>query len=86
MFPTNFNEAIKSGYAPYIMESFGRDDLVSTKTAKINAIINDFISYHRKGYNINEDRIQEKIFSKHPVSLSERDYYYIKRQVERILR
>jgi len=86
MFPTNFNDAIKSGYAPYIMESFGRDDLVSTKTAKINAIINDFVKYHKDGYDINEGRIQAKIFGNHPVSLSERDYYYIKRQVERMLR
>lgn len=85
MFPTNFNEAVKSGFAPYIMESFGRDDLVSTKTAKINAIIKDFVKYHKNGYDINSDLIQEKIFKNHATQLSERDYYYIKREVERLL-
>ena len=42
MFPTNFHEAVNSGFAMYLFESAGRDDLVSTRTAKINSSIKDF--------------------------------------------
>ena len=42
MFPTNFHEAVNSGFAMYAAEAAGRDDLITTRTAKINASIKDF--------------------------------------------
>lgn len=54
MFPRNFNEAVNSGFVPYILEANGRDDLISTRTARINAAIKDFKSLVRQGYNPNE--------------------------------
>ena len=53
MLPKNFDEAVKSGFVPYILEANGRDDLVSSRTAKINASIKDFKSLVRQGKNPN---------------------------------
>lgn len=54
MFPTNFHEAVNSGFAMYLFESAGRDDLVSTRTAKINASIKDFKYLVKQGKNPND--------------------------------
>lgn len=54
MIPTNFNDAVRSGFAPYMAESLGYDNLVTTRTAKINAIIKDFKYLVRQGKNPNE--------------------------------
>ena len=53
-FPRNFNDAVKSGFVPYMLEASGRDDLISTRTAKINAIIKDFKYIVSQGGNPNE--------------------------------
>lgn len=53
MFPTNFHEAVNSGFAMYLFESAGRDDLVSSRTAKINASIKDFKYLVKQGKNPN---------------------------------
>ena len=53
MFPTNFHEAVNSGFAMYIAEAAGRDDLVSTRTAKINSAIKDFKYLVKQGKNPN---------------------------------
>lgn len=54
MFPTNFHEAVNSGFAMYIAEAAGRDDLVSTRTAKINSSIKDFKYLVKQGKNPND--------------------------------
>lgn len=54
MFPTNFHEAVNSGFAMYLFESAGRDDLVSTRTAKINSSIKDFKYLVKQGKNPND--------------------------------
>ena len=54
MFPTNFHEAVNSGFAMYIAEAAGRDDLVSTRTAKINSAIKDFKYLVKQGKNPND--------------------------------
>lgn len=54
MFPTNFHEAVNSGFAMYLFESAGRDDLVSSRTAKINASIKDFKYLVKQGKNPND--------------------------------
>jgi len=37
----NFNEMVNSGYFCYMAEAEGLDDLVSTRTAKANAVIRE---------------------------------------------
>lgn len=67
----------------YMMETYGMDSLVTTKTARINAAINDFVSYAERGYDIND--MQELILSRHNLdltSLSAKDKARIKREVE----
>ena len=54
MFPTNFHEAVNSGFAMYAAEAAGRDDLITTRTAKINASIKDFKYLVKQGKNPND--------------------------------
>ena len=71
-------------YGLYMMESAGMDDMVTTKEARINASIKDFVTYAREDYDIND--IQEIILARHGLSLdtlSARDKARIKREVER---
>lgn len=53
-----FGEMVKSGYFMYMAEASGMDNLVSTRTAKINAVIKDFKSLVSRGVNPN-DYIEE---------------------------
>ncbi len=50
MIPTTFDEAVKTGFVPYMVEA--------KRTSLINYIIKDFKSLVRKGYNPN-DYIEE---------------------------
>ena len=68
MFPRNFNEAVKSGFVPYILEANGRDDLCTVRTAKINAIIKDFKYLVRNHVDINDDSVQLQVFARHNLS------------------
>lgn len=49
-----FKDMVDSGYFMYMAESCGYDNLVNTKTARINAAIKDFQKLYRNGYNPNE--------------------------------
>lgn len=49
-----FKEMVDSGYFMYMAEAGGYDNLVNTKTARINAAIKDFQKLYRDGYNPNE--------------------------------
>lgn len=49
-----FNDMVKSGYFMYMAEANGYDGLVSTRAAKINAVIRDFKSLVRQGKNPND--------------------------------
>ncbi len=74
-------------YGLYMMEATGMDNMVTTKTARINASINDFVSLAQRGYDIND--IQEAVFDKHNLSLDDlsvADKARIKREVERRFR
>lgn len=71
-------------YGLYMMEAEGLDNMVTTKEARINASIKDFVTLARRGKDINE--IQETVFSRHGLSLnnlSTKDKARIKREVER---
>ena len=52
MIPTNFQEAVDTGFLPYMIEA--------KRTSVINNIIKDFKSLVRKGYDPN-DYIEEVI-------------------------
>lgn len=49
-----FKDMVKSGYFMYMAEADGYDNLVNTKTARINAAIKDFQKLYRDGYDPNE--------------------------------
>ena len=49
-----FKEMVDSGYFMYMAEAEGFDNLVNTKTARINAAIKDFQKLYRDGYDPNE--------------------------------
>ena len=49
-----FKDMVKSGYFMYMAEAEGCDNLVNTKTARINAAIKDFQKLYRDGYDPNE--------------------------------
>lgn len=49
-----FREMVDSGYFMYMAEAEGYDDLVDTRTAKINASIKDFKYIKEYGGNPNE--------------------------------
>lgn len=53
MFPKNLNDAIKTGFLPYILEANGNYNLCNTRTAAVNAIIKDFKYLVECGYNPN---------------------------------
>lgn len=61
-----FNDAVKSGFVPYILETNGRDDLIDTRTAKINSSIKDFKSLVRQGENPND--YIDSVLAKHGLS------------------
>ncbi len=48
-----FKEMVDSGYFMYMAEAGGYDSVVSTRAAKINAIIKDFKNIVRQGKNPN---------------------------------
>ena len=50
----NFNNMVKSGYFMYMAEAEGHDELVNTRTAKINAAIKDFKYIVKQGENPND--------------------------------
>ena len=49
-----FKDMVDSGYFMYMAEAEGHDELVSTRTAKINASIKDFKDIVRQGGNPND--------------------------------
>ena len=48
-----FKNMVDSGYFMYMAEAEGKDSLVNTRTARINAAIKDFKSLVRQGKNPN---------------------------------
>ena len=71
-------------YFLYMAEAEGVDNIVSTRTAKINAVIKDFINAAENGYDINKSEIQDDIFDKHNLNnLSSEEFDYIKEAVEK---
>lgn len=70
----------------WMAEASGADYWVNTDVAKINASINDFITYYKDGYDINDKEVQDWILRNHGLSLnsiSDRQMNYIAQQVEK---
>ena len=70
----------------FYCEAEGVDSWVTTDTARLNASVNDFITYHYNGYDINDADVQDIILRKHNLSLNSiPDSYktYLAQEVER---
>ena len=75
---------MKLDYFLYMAEASGMDNLVTTRTARINAAIKDFIMMAKAGYNINDDDIQAAILGDYEIGdITEKEADYIARKVER---
>lgn len=75
----NFYDAVNSGFVPFILEAEGRDDLISTRDAKINASIKDFKYIKENGGNPNE--YIHEVLTKHGLS----QMYLTDAECERIM-
>lgn len=65
-------------------EANGMDNLVTTRTARINAVINDLKEYIKQGKDINDTVLQENICSQHGLSLNDLTQKEI-RYIEKII-
>lgn len=71
-------------YFLYMAEKEGHDELISTRTARINAAIEDFILMAKNGYNINNNDIQAAILNDHNINnITIKETNYIAREVEK---
>ena len=71
-------------YFLYMAEKEGHDELISTRAARINAAIEDFILIAKNGYNINNDDIQAAILSDHNIgNITRKEAEYIAKEVEK---
>lgn len=79
-----FTRMIQTGYFPYMAEASGHDELVSTRTAKINAVIKDFKSLIDK--RVDPNLYKYEILASHGLSeqlLTDAECAKIKREVEK---
>lgn len=75
-------------YFLYMAEAEGMTGIVNTRTARINAVINDFIKAANMGDNINDMKVQNAIFAKNNIdieTLTEKEKHEIASRVERTL-
>lgn len=80
----NFNDMIDSGYFGFMAEAEGHDELISTRTAKINAAINEFVDYKYRGYDIND--MLDTVLNRHGLTydnLSDTECARIQEEVNR---
>lgn len=69
----------------FMAEANGMDNLVTTRTAKTNAIINDFKKYIKQGKDINDTMLQENICRQHGLSLNDltqKEISYIEKKLQ----
>lgn len=79
-----FTRMIQTGYFPYMAEAEGHDELISTRTAKINAVIKDFKSLIDK--RVDPNLYKYEILASHGLSeqlLTDAECTKIKREVEK---
>lgn len=79
-----FTRMIQTGYFPYMAEAEGHDELISTRTAKINAVIKDFKSLIDK--RVDPNLYKYEILASHGLSeqlLTDAECAKIKREVEK---
>lgn len=74
-----FKEMVDSGYFMYMAETEGYDDLVDTRTARINSSIKDFKYIKENGGNPNE--YIHEVLAKHGLS----QMYLTDAECERIM-
>ena len=69
----SFNSMINSGYFMYMAEAEGFDNLVSTRTARINAAKREFANRLNRGYTDVTDEFKKSIYAH---KLTESDLTY----------
>lgn len=75
---------INTPYFLYMAEAEGIDSIVSTKQARINAAIKDFVKYHHQGYDINACKYDIlKAHGLYESTLTDSECNYIMREVEK---
>ena len=75
---------MKLNYFLYMAESEGLNEIVTTRRTKINAIINDFITAAKNGYDINNIDFQNYIFNKYDFkNLTTKESQYIAQAVQK---
>ena len=60
----NLSQMVKSGYIPYMMETEGYDNFITTKEARINAVIKEIKATEDANYLLKE------ILEKHNLSIN----------------
>lgn len=79
-----FTRMIQTGYFPYMAEAEGHDELISTRTASVNAVIKDFKSLIDK--RVDPNLYKYEILASHGLSeqlLTDAECAKIKREVEK---
>lgn len=75
---------INTPYFLYMAEAEGFDSIVTTKQARINAAIKDFVKYHKQGYDINVYKYDIlKAHGLYESTLTDSECNYIMRTVEK---
>ena len=69
----SFNSMVNSGYFMYMAEAEGFDNLVSTRTARINAAKREFANRLNRGYTDVTDEFKKSIYAH---KLTESDLTY----------
>ena len=70
----------------FMAEANGMDNLVTTRTARINVVINDLKKYIKQGKDINDTILQENICSQHGLSLNDltqKEIRYIEKMISK---
>lgn len=79
-----FTRMIQTGYFPYMAEAEGHDELISMRTASVNAVIKDFKSLIDK--RVDPNLYKYEILASHGLSeqlLTDAECAKIKREVEK---
>lgn len=69
---------------PYHMYMMEQEGLLNTREGRINALIKEFKNCLYKGWDINDDSLQAKLFNKHNLNdLTDKEKRRIAREVVR---
>lgn len=77
-----FSDSVRSGYFMYMAEAEGHDNLVNTRQAQLNAIVNDLRAVPRSDLRINPSNYLYKACVNHSIEhLSDKEVRYIEDRI-----